>query len=81
MSEEDVKKEGCSSREEFIREWEESYGQGSYRKTQILVREFLRGWTAPASMGPIWNDKLAGVWIKPLSLNLMMKDHYLLWLT
>ena len=41
MSEEDIRKEGCSSREEFIREWEESYGPGSYRPDlEVWVYEF-----------------------------------------
>jgi len=33
MSEEDIRKEGCSSREEFIREWEESYGRALTTRT------------------------------------------------
>ena len=41
MSEEDIRKEGCSSREEFIREWEESYGPGSYQPDlEVWVYEF-----------------------------------------
>jgi len=46
MSEEDIRKEGCSSREEFIREWEESYGPGSYQPDlEVWVYEFklIRG--------------------------------------
>jgi len=43
MSEEDIRKEGCSSREEFIRDWEESYGPGSYDPDlEVWVYEFKR---------------------------------------
>ena len=41
MSEEDIRKEGCLSRGEFIQEWEESYESGSYRPDlEVWVYEF-----------------------------------------
>ena len=43
MSDEDIRKEGCSSMEEFIRDWEESYGPGSYDPDlEVWVYEFKR---------------------------------------